>query len=64
MKDKGDYAIVPEDLHPPIEQACVILRVAKNKNTAQQFLAFVKTDAIGALLRSYGFDVDSAAAKK
>jgi molybdate transport system substrate-binding protein len=64
MKGKGDYAIVPEDLHPPIEQACVILRAAKNKNTAEQFLAFVKTGAIGALLRNYGFDVDSAAAKK
>jgi len=57
MKDKGRYVEVPAGEYPPIEQACVILASSKNKETARQFLAFIKTAAIGDLLRSYGFDV-------
>jgi molybdate transport system substrate-binding protein len=57
MKDKGRYVEVPAGEYPPIEQACVILASSKNKETARQFLAFIKTPAIGDQLRSYGFDV-------
>jgi molybdate transport system substrate-binding protein len=57
MKDKGRYVEVPAGEYPPIEQACVILASSRNKETARQFLAFIKTPAIGDLLRSYGFDV-------
>jgi molybdate transport system substrate-binding protein len=57
MKDKGRYVEIPAVEYPPIEQACVILLSSKNKETARQFLSFVKTAAIGEVLRSYGFDV-------
>src|SRR5580692_3813688 len=57
MRDKGRYAEIPADEYPPIEQACVILGSSKNKETARQFLSFVKTAAIGDVLKSYGFDV-------
>jgi molybdate transport system substrate-binding protein len=63
MKDKGRYAEVPADEYPPIEQACVILNTSKNKESARQFLLFVKTAAIGDVLRSYGFDVQGSATK-
>jgi len=63
MKDKGRYAEIPADEYPPIEQACVILGSSKNKETARQFLSFVKTIAIGDVLKSYGFDVSVGAAK-
>jgi molybdate transport system substrate-binding protein len=63
MKDKGRYAEIPADEYPPIEQACVILGSSKNKETARQFLSFVKTAAIGDVLKSYGFDVSVGAAK-
>src|SRR5579862_2329655 len=56
MKDKGRYAEVPGEEYPPIEQACVILGSSKNKETARQFMAFIKTSAIADVLRSYGFD--------
>jgi len=59
MKDKGHYAEVPAADYPAIEQACVILRSSKNKPAADQFLSFVKTRAIGDLLRSYGFEVST-----
>jgi molybdate transport system substrate-binding protein len=57
MKAKGRYIEVPGRDYPPIEQACVILRSSKNKDTAQQFLSFVKTAAIAEVLKNYGFDV-------
>ena len=68
MKDKGRYAEVPADDYPPIEQACVIVSSSKNgstknKETAQQFLSFVKTATIADVLRTYGFDVQAAPAK-
>ncbi len=63
MKDKGRYAEVPGDDYPPIEQACVIIRSSKSKDTAQQFLSFIKTAAIADVLRSYGFDVQGGSIK-
>jgi ABC-type molybdate transport system substrate-binding protein len=63
MKDKGRYAEIPADEYPPIEQACVILGSSKNKETARQFLSFVKTAAIGDVLKSYGFDAQVGPAK-
>jgi molybdate transport system substrate-binding protein len=61
MKEKGRYADIPAGEYPPIEQACVILRTSKEKDTARQFLSFMKTPAVAEVLRSYGFDVESSA---
>ncbi|MDQ1390531.1 MAG: molybdate transport system substrate-binding protein [Acidobacteriaceae bacterium] len=61
MKEKGRYADIPAGEYPPIEQACVILRSSKEKDTARQFLSFMKTPAVAEVLRSYGFDVESSA---
>lgn len=63
MKDKGRYAEVPADDYPPIEQACVILSSSKNKDIAQQFLAYFKSVAVANLLAGYGFDVSSRTSK-
>jgi molybdate transport system substrate-binding protein len=60
MKDKGRYVEVPAGDYPPIEQACVILSSSKNKDTAKQFLAFIKTAAVAETLKRYGFDVQSS----
>ena len=57
LKDKGRYVDIPASEYPPIEQACVILASSKNKDSARQFLSFVKTPTVGGVLRSYGFDV-------
>ena len=57
MKDKGRYFEVPAGDYPPINQACVILRSAENKETAKQFLSFIKTAEVAETFRKYGFDV-------
>jgi len=60
MKEKGRYADIPVGDYPPIEQACVILRSSKEKDTARQFLSFMKTPAVAEVLTSYGFDVEGS----
>jgi molybdate transport system substrate-binding protein len=57
MIEKGRYVEIPVTEYPPIEQACVILSSSKNKETAKQFLSFIKTAAVGDTLKRYGFDV-------
>jgi molybdate transport system substrate-binding protein len=63
MKDNGRYAEIPADEYPPIEQACVILSSSKNKDTARQFLSYIKSPAVADLLVGYGFDVPNRPAK-
>ena len=57
MKDKGRYREIPASSYPPIEQACVILKGSKQKDSARAFLNFIKTPAVAGLLRKYGFAV-------
>jgi molybdate transport system substrate-binding protein len=63
MKDKGRYHEIPTDEYPPIQQACVILSSSKNKEIAQQFLAYFKSAAVADLLVGYGFEVSSRTTK-
>jgi len=60
MKGKGRFFEIPAGEYPPIEQACVILASSKYKETARQFVSFVKTAAIQDVLKSYGFEVGEA----
>jgi molybdate transport system substrate-binding protein len=46
---------IPADMHPPIEQAAIILKSSKDKEGARAFLAFLKSDAGRKILESYGF---------
>lgn len=54
MKD-GKRWDIPEDLHPLIEQAAILMKNAKSKDAARSFLEFVKSDAGRATLARYGF---------
>jgi molybdate transport system substrate-binding protein len=64
MKDKGRYAEVPAEEYPPIEQACVIVSSSKDKETAKQFLSYIKTAAVADTLKRYGFDVANSSREK
>ena len=61
MKDQGRYFLVPAADYPPIQQACVILAPSKNKETARQFLRYIRNSAVQELLQTYGFEVESPA---
>jgi molybdate transport system substrate-binding protein len=57
LKEKGKYVEIPTEDYPAIKQAAVILKSSPNKDTARQFVAFLKTPEMQGLLRSYGFTV-------
>lgn len=59
MSDKGRYVEIQTSEYPAIEQACVILRSSKDKETARRFLAFIKSATVSDAFKKYGFDVPS-----
>jgi molybdate transport system substrate-binding protein len=54
MRD-GKRWEIPANMHPPIEQAALILKSTKDEEGARAFLAFVKGSAGRKTLESYGF---------
>jgi len=52
---------IPANMHPPIEQAAVILKNAKDKDGARAFLTFLKSADARKILASYGFGVSASA---
>ncbi len=63
MSSVGRYYIIPADTYPPIEQAAVVLKSAKDQAASRQFLDFVKSRTGSEVLARYGFG-DEAVAKK
>ena len=61
MKSAGRYVEIPSADYPPVIQAVVILKSAKDKDTAEKFMKFLKEPATVALMRQYGFVPPSAA---
>ena len=55
LKASGVYFEIPEDWHPPIRQAAVIVRASQNQKAARDFLAFLKQPASAQLLADFGF---------
>ncbi|MGB6596279.1 MAG: molybdate ABC transporter substrate-binding protein [Candidatus Acidiferrum sp.] len=53
---------IPADMHPPIEQAAIVLKSAENKDGARAFLEFVKSETGRMTLAKYGFTFPAAAA--
>ena len=61
MSNAGRYYVIPSDTYPPIEQAAVVLKSAKDQAAARQFLDFVKSHAGAEVLARYGFDGETVA---
>jgi molybdate transport system substrate-binding protein len=51
---------IPADMHPPIEQAAIVMKDAKNKDQAKAFLEFMKSEPARKILQKYGFTVPAA----
>jgi molybdate transport system substrate-binding protein len=61
MKD-GKRWEIPAEMHPPIIQAAIVLKRAKNKQGALAFLEFVKSESSRATFLNYGFSLPAALA--
>ncbi len=51
----SDRWLIPAELHPPLEQAAVVISSSINKNAARSFLDFMKTPEAREILARYGF---------
>jgi molybdate transport system substrate-binding protein len=55
LRASGHYFEVPESAHPPIEQAAVVVAASKNKDLANELLAYLKRPEVARLLHQFGF---------
>lgn len=53
----GSAWIVPDTLHQPIKQDAVILNRGKNNPVAQEFMNYIKSPKIAAIIRAYGYQL-------
>lgn len=51
----GKSWIIPEEMHPAIEQGAIVLKSAKKKDAARAFLEFVRSKEGRTILEEYGF---------
>jgi molybdate transport system substrate-binding protein len=51
----GRYWVIPEDMHPPIDQGGVIVRSTKRAPAAESLRAFLLGDEARGILQRYGF---------
>jgi molybdate transport system substrate-binding protein len=51
----GQWAVIPDKLHPPIEQSLAVIKGAKNAALAKDFAAFIVGKEGRAVLKKYGF---------
>lgn len=54
-KASGNYYVIPEKSHQPLEQGYVILKHAKNNTNAFKFYNFIASPAAIAILTHFGF---------
>lgn len=53
----GSAWIVPAKLHAPLRQDAALLVQGRDNKAAAAFLAYLKTPAVQALIRAYGYDL-------
>src|SRR6266850_711977 len=60
MKDSGKMWLIPGGLHPPIEQAAVVVKNSQKKEAAKAFIEYIKSAAGKAVMDKYGFTTPPA----
>jgi molybdate transport system substrate-binding protein len=55
LRASGLYGDIPATLHPPIQQAAIVVSASKNKDAARRFLAYLRSAEAQATLRRFGF---------
>ncbi|MCI0356233.1 MAG: molybdate ABC transporter substrate-binding protein, partial [Acidobacteria bacterium] len=60
MKDRGEQWLIPEEAHPRLEQAAVVMRAARSPQAARALLDYLRGPEGQAILRRYGFQLPEA----
>lgn len=54
---EGSAWVVPATLHSPLRQDAILLNAGKDSAAAAAFMAFLRSDAAKAVIRSFGYEV-------
>jgi molybdate transport system substrate-binding protein len=57
LRGQGRFFQIPDELYAPLTQAAVVLKSSQKKARAKEFLEFLKSAEIVALLKQYGFQL-------
>jgi molybdate transport system substrate-binding protein len=55
LPSDGQWSVIPEELHQPINQGLAVIRTTRLEAEARQFAAFINSPAGRAILQKYGF---------
>ncbi len=55
IPSNGQWTLIPEELHQPINQGLAVIRTTKHEREARQFAAFINSPSGRAILQKYGF---------
>lgn len=55
MKGKGKCYIIPQELYPPIEQACVLIKKNSRNIAAERFMKALLENKYNAIWKKYGY---------
>lgn len=55
IESGGRWALIPEEMHRPLDQALAVIKGAKNEAAARRFAAFVNSPEGRRVMRRYGF---------
>jgi molybdate transport system substrate-binding protein len=64
MREKGTHWLIPEDSHPALEQAAVILKSSAEQKLAHAFVEFLSSAVARDQFRRYGFETFPPKPKK
>ena len=53
--EPGRWVLIPQELHPPIDQALAVVKGAEHESTARAFAGFVNGSQGRQIMRKYGF---------
>jgi len=55
LQSDGQWFLIPEELHRPLDQALAVIKGTKNESEAREFAQFVMGSEGRAIMRKYGF---------
>jgi molybdate transport system substrate-binding protein len=60
LAKKGGYALVPDDMHQPLEQGFIVTKRGAGNPVAEAFAGFMQTKEVKAILLRYGYTLPEA----
>jgi len=62
LRSDGQWVLIPEELHKPLDQALAVIKGTKNEREAREFAQFVMGSQGREIMRKYGFTLPGESA--